>query len=53
MSVFVAGSFDVGTAGLNPKVNGRISIVAFTYIIATNLIGAITGAVMAMVIHPG
>lgn len=51
--MFVAGLLGVGTAGLNPKVNGRISAVAFTYIIATNLIGAITGAVMAMVINPG
>ncbi|XP_025085883.1 excitatory amino acid transporter-like isoform X1 [Pomacea canaliculata] len=49
----VISSIIAGTAGLNPKVNGRISIVAFTYIIATNLIGAITGAVMAMVINPG
>ncbi|PVD32316.1 hypothetical protein C0Q70_07749 [Pomacea canaliculata] len=43
----------VGTAGLKPKDNGRVTGVALSYIIATNVMGAIFGTVLAVAIKPG
>ena len=42
-----------GTAGLKPKENGRVGAVAMSYIAITNIIGAIVGVVLAVIIKPG
>ena len=42
-----------GTASLKPKENGRVGAVAMSYITITNIIGAIVGVVLAVIIKPG
>ncbi|KAL8617645.1 hypothetical protein ACOMHN_047891 [Nucella lapillus] len=49
----IVSSIIAGTAGLKPKENGRVSGVALTYIIATNITGAAVGTLLAVLIQPG
>nr|KAG5712280.1 hypothetical protein BaRGS_023859 [Batillaria attramentaria] len=49
----IISSIIPGTAALKPKENGRVSAVALTYIIITNIIGAATGTVLAVIFRPG
>ncbi|XP_025091337.1 excitatory amino acid transporter-like [Pomacea canaliculata] len=49
----IISSIITGTAGLKPKDNGRVTGVALSYIIATNVMGAIFGTVLAVAIKPG
>ncbi|XP_076442032.1 excitatory amino acid transporter-like isoform X2 [Babylonia areolata] len=49
----IVSSIIAGTAGLKPKENGRVSAVALTYIIITNITGAVVGTVLAVLIKPG
>ncbi|KAK7104079.1 hypothetical protein V1264_018852 [Littorina saxatilis] len=49
----IVSSIITGTAGLKPKDNGRVSGVALTYIIVTNVIGAVVGTILAVIIRPG
>lgn len=41
------------TASLDPKVNGKISLVAFAYIVCANCISALIGISVALIIKPG
>ncbi|KAK7104077.1 excitatory amino acid transporter 2-like [Littorina saxatilis] len=49
----IVSSIITGTAGLKPKDNGRVSGVALTYIITTNIMGAVVGTLLAVIIRPG
>ena len=42
-----------GTMSLDPKSNGKVSLVGFTYIFITNTIGALIGLAGAMIAQPG
>ncbi|XP_045199437.2 neutral amino acid transporter A-like [Mercenaria mercenaria] len=42
-----------GTASLDPKLNGKITIVSFVYIFLTNLFGTILGIVFWLIFQPG
>ncbi|KAK6192172.1 hypothetical protein SNE40_003690 [Patella caerulea] len=42
-----------GTASLDPKSNGKISVVALVYIIITNCLPCLVGMGMALIIRPG
>lgn len=41
------------TASLDPKSNGKISVVAFTYILLTNVLGCLIAIALFYVIQPG
>ena len=45
--------FFSGTAGLDPRSNGKIASVAFIYIFITNLLGALIGVLSCLVFKPG
>ncbi|XP_060082657.1 excitatory amino acid transporter 1-like isoform X2 [Ylistrum balloti] len=38
---------------MDPKSNGKISMVCIAYLIFTNFLGALTGCIMAVIIRPG
>ncbi|KAK7090118.1 excitatory amino acid transporter 1-like [Littorina saxatilis] len=42
-----------GTASLDPKANGKISAVAFAYIVITNIIACVVAVVLCLLIKPG
>ncbi|XP_041347973.1 excitatory amino acid transporter 1-like [Gigantopelta aegis] len=42
-----------GTASLDPKSNGKISLTAFVYIVSTNALGIAVGVVVGVLIRPG
>ncbi|OWF50777.1 putative sodium-dependent excitatory amino acid transporter glt-3 [Mizuhopecten yessoensis] len=42
-----------GTATLDPKSNGKISMVSIAYLVFTNFLGALIGCIMAVIIRPG
>ncbi|XP_041359636.1 neutral amino acid transporter A-like [Gigantopelta aegis] len=42
-----------GTASLDPKSNGKISLTAFVYIVSTNALGIAVGVVLGLLIRPG
>jgi Na+/H+-dicarboxylate symporter len=42
-----------GTASLDPKSNGKISAIAFTYIMLTNILGCVIAVALFYVIKPG
>ncbi|XP_025079693.1 LOW QUALITY PROTEIN: excitatory amino acid transporter-like [Pomacea canaliculata] len=42
-----------GTASLDPKANGKISAVAFAYIVSTNVIACAVAIFLCLVIKPG
>ncbi|XP_048730939.2 excitatory amino acid transporter-like [Ostrea edulis] len=41
------------TASLDPKSNGKISVIAFTYILLTNILGCVIAVALFYVIKPG
>ncbi|XP_064600954.1 excitatory amino acid transporter-like [Liolophura sinensis] len=41
-----------GTASLNPKSNGKISAIAFTYCLLTNFMSCVIGLVFTLIIKP-
>ncbi|KAK3104137.1 hypothetical protein FSP39_024686 [Pinctada imbricata] len=49
----IIASVITGTASMDPKSNGRISVVCFTYIIITNFLPTILGSVLVLLITPG
>lgn len=49
----VIGSVISGTASLDPKSNGKISLVAFTWITCTNTLACILALILAVTIKPG
>ncbi|XP_052782586.1 excitatory amino acid transporter-like [Mya arenaria] len=42
-----------GTASLEPRANGKISVVAFTFVFLTNLLGAVLGVLTFLAFKPG
>ncbi|KAK7505533.1 hypothetical protein BaRGS_00003278 [Batillaria attramentaria] len=46
-------SIITGTASLKPKENGRVTAVCLSYIIITNVIGAVIGTLLAVIVRPG
>ena len=42
-----------GTATLDPKSNGKISLVSLTWIACTNALACVLAAFLAVVIRPG
>ncbi|KAH3884131.1 excitatory amino acid transporter 1-like [Dreissena polymorpha] len=42
-----------GTSRMDPRSNGKVGGIALGYIIVQNLLGAITGAVICLVVKPG
>ncbi|KAK7477592.1 hypothetical protein BaRGS_00031140 [Batillaria attramentaria] len=42
-----------GTASLDPKANGKISAIAFVYIVATNIIACVVAIFLCLIIKPG
>ncbi|ESO86855.1 hypothetical protein LOTGIDRAFT_128333, partial [Lottia gigantea] len=49
----IVSSVIVGAASVDPKSNGKISGIAITYIIITNLAGSLFGLIVALIIKPG
>ncbi|XP_070181164.1 excitatory amino acid transporter 1-like [Littorina saxatilis] len=49
----IVSSIITGTASLKPKDSGRVSIVALTYIVTTNVVGAVAGTLLAAIVRPG
>ncbi|XP_033753486.1 excitatory amino acid transporter 1-like [Pecten maximus] len=49
----IIASVVAGTATMDPKSNGKISMVCIAYLIFTNFIGALVGCIMAVIIRPG
>ena len=49
----IVSSVIAGSAGLKPKDNGRVTGVALSYILVTNVVGAITGTLLAVIFQPG
>ena len=43
----------IGTTSLDPKSNGKVSAVGFTYIFITNTIGALIGLAGGLIAQPG
>ncbi|WAR27246.1 EAA3-like protein [Mya arenaria] len=43
----------MGTASLEPRANGKISVVAFTFVFLTNLLGAVLGVLTFLAFKPG
>ncbi|KAK7505532.1 hypothetical protein BaRGS_00003277 [Batillaria attramentaria] len=46
-------SIITGTASLKPKENGRVTLVCLSYMIITNVIGAVIGTLIAVIVRPG
>jgi len=42
-----------GTASLGPQTNGKIGVVAFVFIVLTNMLGAILGVLAFVAFKPG
>lgn len=42
-----------GSAGLDPKSNGKISAISFVYILLTNILGCVLGVVLCLILKPG
>ena len=42
-----------GTASLDPRVNGKMSVIALTFIFTTNVVGAALGVVGFLAFQPG
>nr|KAG5712884.1 hypothetical protein BaRGS_007481 [Batillaria attramentaria] len=49
----IISSIITGTASLKPKENGRVTAVCLSYIIITNVIGAVIGTLLAVIVRPG
>ncbi|XP_069133835.1 putative sodium-dependent excitatory amino acid transporter glt-3 isoform X2 [Argopecten irradians] len=49
----IIASVIAGTATMDPKSNGKISMVCIAYLILTNFIGSLVGCIMAVIIRPG
>ncbi|XP_076114769.1 excitatory amino acid transporter 1-like isoform X1 [Mytilus galloprovincialis] len=49
----VASSIISGTASLDPRFNGKISLVGISFILITNFFGTVLGTVLCVVINPG
>ncbi|KAL3846709.1 hypothetical protein ACJMK2_017676 [Sinanodonta woodiana] len=42
-----------GTASMDPKSNGKISLVSFTFILSSNILSAVVGLSLALILKPG
>ena len=42
-----------GTASLDPKSNGKISMVAILYVVSSNTVGVLVGLIMYFIVKPG
>ncbi|XP_052785215.1 excitatory amino acid transporter 2-like isoform X2 [Mya arenaria] len=49
----IVASVISGTASLEPRANGKISVVAFTFVFLTNLLGAVLGVLAFLAFKPG
>ncbi|KAL8594750.1 hypothetical protein ACOMHN_047469 [Nucella lapillus] len=49
----VAGSVISGTSSLDPRSNGRISVVALAWIVSTNILACLLGVLLSVTIRPG
>lgn len=49
----IVSSVTTGTASLDPKANGKISMVSFVFIFLTNMVGAILGILSYVAFKPG
>ncbi|XP_046367999.2 excitatory amino acid transporter-like [Haliotis rufescens] len=49
----IVSSVIAGTASLDPRSNGRISVLCLGYIIVTNAIGAAIAVIVSLIIKPG
>ncbi|XP_045199439.1 excitatory amino acid transporter-like [Mercenaria mercenaria] len=49
----IVSSVITGTASLDPKANGKISMVAFVFVFITNMIGTILGVLAFYAFRPG
>ncbi|XP_069104481.1 excitatory amino acid transporter-like [Argopecten irradians] len=49
----IVSSMISATASLDPKSNGRISIVAIIFIVSTNTISSVIGIILALIFKPG
>ncbi|XP_067654532.1 excitatory amino acid transporter-like [Haliotis asinina] len=49
----IVSSVIAGTASLDPRSNGRISILCLGYIIVTNAVGAVIAVIVSLIIKPG
>ncbi|KAK7484827.1 hypothetical protein BaRGS_00023870 [Batillaria attramentaria] len=49
----VVSSVITGTASLDPKSNGKISLVAFTWITCTNILACVLALILSVTIRPG
>lgn len=50
---YLHGIFFPGTAALNPKSQGRISLVSVSFIAIANTIPPIIGAAVVLILNPG
>ncbi|CAC5409720.1 unnamed protein product [Mytilus coruscus] len=49
----IVASVITGTATLDPKSNGKISLVSLGYIMLTNFLGCLVGSILCVIIRPG
>ncbi|XP_052066154.1 excitatory amino acid transporter 1-like isoform X2 [Mytilus californianus] len=49
----IVASVITGTATLDPKSNGKISLVSLGYIMSTNFLGCLVGSILCVIIRPG
>ncbi|XP_033761093.1 excitatory amino acid transporter-like [Pecten maximus] len=49
----IVSSMIAAAASLNPKSNGRISLVSITFIVATNSLSSVVGVILALIMKPG
>ncbi|XP_052065699.1 excitatory amino acid transporter 1-like [Mytilus californianus] len=49
----IVASVITGTATLDPKSNGKISLVSLGYIMLTNFLGCFVGSLLCVIIRPG
>jgi len=53
MYIYIYVSYFVGTASLDPRSNGKISITAFAFVFVINMTGALLGVAVFFVFNPG
>ncbi|XP_022339439.2 neutral amino acid transporter A-like [Crassostrea virginica] len=49
----IVASIITGTASMNPKTNGRLSVVSFCYILLSVAVGAVIAIILFFLIEPG
>ncbi|VDI07835.1 Hypothetical predicted protein [Mytilus galloprovincialis] len=49
----IVSSVITGTATLDPKANGKISLVCLGYIMSMNFLGCLVGSILCVIVRPG